>query len=200
MSRYKYTPTTAISDGQNGEGFMLGGIHSIVKGQRLFGPALTVKLPVGENGAIVQAIAQAKPGDVLVVDAKGDMNRAIAGDFVIRMMQLVGIAGLVVDGVIRDLTTVQELAWPVFCKGTTAVAGVKKGGGIINTTVALGGVAVTPGDYIMADDDGVVVIPQQSIGEVMTRANAKISSDEQREHTVLQSRESVIAYLKKMPK
>lgn len=196
MTEFTYKPTTAISDGQNGEGFVAGGIQAISNGFQLFGRAVTVKLPVGENGAVLQAILAAKPGDILVVDAKGDMNRAIAGDFVIQMMQLAGVGGLVVDGVIRDVEAVKNLHFPVFCKGITAVAGVKNGGGKVNTPVAIGGVSVAPGDYIVGDDDGVMVIPQASIEKVMAKTSDKMKRDEERERLVLQSQDTVRDYLK----
>lgn len=193
-----YYPTTAISDGQHGEGFVAGGIRPIREDVTLFGRALTVQLPVGENGAVLEAIAQAERGDVLVVDARGDMNRAVAGDFVMSMMKAVGIAGLVVDGVIRDVEAARALDFPVFCKGTTAVAGVKNGGGRVQVPVAIGEVAVQPGDYIFGDADGVIVVPQSNIYEVLERTQAKIQSDAEREESVLQTEETVRAYLAKV--
>lgn len=195
-----YFPTTAISDGQNGAGYVGGAIHAIRNDYTLAGRAVTVNLPVGENGAILEAILQAKAGDVLVVNAKGDRNRAIAGDFVIAMMKKVGIAGLVVDGVIRDLQAVRALNFPVFCKGTTAVAGVKNGGGMINVPIAIGNVAVRPGDYIFADVDGVVVVPKENLGEVLGKTKEKIVSDEKREAAVLQSKATVLKYLQQVVK
>lgn len=195
-----YFPTTAVSDGQDGSGYVGGGIHAIRNDFTLVGRALTVNLPVGENGAILEAILQAKRGDVLVVNAKGDRNRAVAGDFVIAMMKKVGISGLVVDGVIRDLQAVRALDFPVFCKGTTAVAGVKNGGGMINIPIALGNVAVNPGDYIFADVDGVVVVRQENLGEVIERTKKKLISDEKRENEVLHSKATVLNYLQQVVK
>lgn len=192
-----YYPTTAISDGQNGNGFVAGAIRAIRSDMTLVGRAVTVQLPIGENGAILEAIQLAKAGDVLVVNAKGDRHRAIAGDFVIAMMQKVGIAGLVVDGVIRDLQAVRALGFPVFCKGTTAVAGVKNGGGVVNVPIVLGEAVVYPGDYIFADVDGVIVVPQNDIISVLEKTKNKIASDEIREKKVLTSKKAVITYLKK---
>lgn len=192
-----YYPTTAISDAQDGNGFAAGAIHPIRSDLTVAGRALTVQLPVGENKAILQAIQMANLGDVLVVHAKGDRHRAIAGDFVISMMKKVGIAGLVVDGVIRDIEAVRALKFPVFCKGTTAVAGVKNGGGKVNVPIALGEAVVYPGDYIFADVDGVVVVPANDIDAVMEKAKSKMTSDIEREKKVLSSKKAVIAYLEK---
>lgn len=192
-----YYPTTAISDGQNGNGYVASAIRGIRNDFTLVGRAITVQLPVGENAAVLEAIQKAQPGDVLVVNAKGDRHRAIAGDFVIAMMQKVGIAGLVVDGVIRDLEAVRALNFPVFCRGTTAVAGVKNGGGTVNIPITLGEAVVHPGDYIFADVDGVIVVPQKNFQEVIKKTKAKIASDEKREKKVLVSKVSVLAYLEK---
>ena len=86
----------------------------------------------------------------------------------------------------------------MFCKGTTAVAGVKNGGGRVQVPVAIGEVAVQPGDYIFGDADGVIVVPQSNIDEVLERTQAKIQSDTEREESVLQTEETVRAYLAKV--
>lgn len=192
----KYIPTTAISDGQNGRGFLAGGIAAINPSYKLCGKAITVSLPVGENEAILKALLIAESGDVLVVDAKGDINRAIAGDFVVSMMQKVGLAGVIIDGVIRDIEHIRALDFPVFCKGTTTAAGVKNGGGQVNVPIAIGEGVVSPGDYIFADADGVVVVPSNDIVRVIEKAQAKIASDVAREAIVLESKETVLNYLK----
>lgn len=198
-STIQYIPTSAVSDGQNGRGFVGGGIRAIDANTKLFGKALTVSLPIGENEAVLQALLIAEAGDVLVVDAKGDMNRAIAGDFVVSMMQKVGLAGLVVDGVIRDKEPIKALNFPVFCKGTTVAAGVKNGGGQVNIPIAIGEVVVNPGDYIFGDADGVIVVPSTDMEEVFENAQIKIVSDEGREEKVLQSKATVLNYLQTIP-
>jgi 4-hydroxy-4-methyl-2-oxoglutarate aldolase len=101
-----------------------------------------------------------RSSDILVVDANGDQYRAIAGDFVVGMAQTLGIGGLVVDGVIRDIIGVKALNFPVFLRGTTVAASSKAGVGEVNVPISCGGVSVNPGDIIVADADGVVVIPQ----------------------------------------
>ncbi len=196
--KINYYPTTAISDGQNGEGFVGHGIQVIRDDLVLAGKVITVQLPVGENGAVLEALLLAEEGDVLVVDARGDCNRAVAGDFVISMMQKVGIAGLIVNGVIRDLEAVRSLDFPVFCKGTTVVAGVKNGGGKVNVPVSLGAVSISPGDYVFADLDGVIVVPKANLVEVLVKTKQKIVSDEKREKEVLRDQASTIAYLQKV--
>ncbi|CAH0257961.1 4-hydroxy-4-methyl-2-oxoglutarate aldolase/4-carboxy-4-hydroxy-2-oxoadipate aldolase [Peribacillus frigoritolerans] len=144
------------------------------------GRALTVKIPVGDNSAVLKAIGEAKPGDIIVVDSKGDTYRAIAGDFVVGMMQTMEIGGLVVDGVIRDLEAIKELNFPVFSKGTTVASSGKAGVGETNVPISCGGVTVYPGDIIIGDIDGVVVVPKDKGKEILVKAKDKIMKDEQR--------------------
>lgn len=127
----------------------------------LSGRAFTVKMPVGDNAAVLKAIRTAKPGDILVIDAKGDEYRAIAGDFVVGMAKTLELGGIVADGVIRDMKGIKELDFPVFCKGTTVAASGKAGVGELNVPISCGGVSVKPGDIIVGDADGVVVVPME---------------------------------------
>ena len=179
IQQFKNLPTTAISDAMEG----LNNLESIKPLKEEFhmaGRALTVQMPVGDNSAVLKAIGQARPGDIIVVDSKGDTYRAIAGDFVVGMMQTMEIGGLVVDGVIRDLEAIKEMNFPVFSKGTTFASSGKAGIGETNIPISCGGVTVFPGDIIIGDIDGVVVVPQAMGEEILTKAKDKIMKDEQR--------------------
>lgn len=191
-------PTTCISDAMNGLNNLNPAIKSLKEGYHLAGRALTVKIPVGDNLAVLRAIRESKPGDILVVDAKGDLYRAIAGDFVIGMAQTLGIGGIVVDGVIRDIVGIKELDFPVFSKGTTVAASGKAGVGELNVPISCGGVAVNPGDIIVGDADGVVVIPQTIEREVLAKALAKLKKDQERDEKISGNREAVIKHLDKL--
>ncbi|MFD6439517.1 RraA family protein [Peribacillus sp. NPDC060186] len=144
------------------------------------GRAFTVQVPVGDNSAVLKAIGEARAGDILVIDSKGDTYRAIAGDFVVGMMQTMEIGALVVDGVIRDLGAIKDLNFPVFSKGTTVASSGKAGVGKTNIPISCGGVTVYPGDIIIGDVDGVVVVPQAICEEILKIAKDKILKDEQR--------------------
>ncbi|WP_249712585.1 RraA family protein, partial [Bacillus cereus] len=110
-----------------------------------------VRLPDGENGAVLEAIRAANEGDILVIDAKGNTNRAVSGDFVISLAKGIGVQGFVVDGVIPDIEAIRELNFPIFSSGTTVAAGNKNGGGQVHVPIAIGGVTVLPGAYIIGD-------------------------------------------------
>jgi len=197
--RFQNLPTTAISDATGGHTNVCGSIKPLADHFKIAGRAVTVRLPDGENGAVLEAIRAAQPGDILVIDAKGNTNRAVAGDFVISLAKGIGVQGFVVDGVIRDIAAIRELNFPVFSLGTTVAAGNKNGGGKVNVPVAIGGVSVEPGDYIIGDVDGVIVVPQADAEKIADGAEAKVVKDEAREQEAHENgKESIIAYLDKV--
>jgi 4-hydroxy-4-methyl-2-oxoglutarate aldolase len=184
IKEFLSVPTTCISDAMDGLNNFHPAIKPLKEEYKVAGRAFTVKIPVGENLSVLEAISKAKPGDILVVDAKGDQYRAIAGDFVVGMAQTLGIGGLVVDGVIRDIVGVKALNYPVFSRGTTVAASGKAGIGEVNVPISCGGVPVNPGDIIVGDADGVVVIPQAREQEILANSIEKMKKDEIREESI----------------
>ncbi|EFI66035.1 RraA family protein [Lysinibacillus sp. HST-98] len=196
---FQHLPTTAISDATGGHTNVRSDIKPLADHFKVAGRAVTVRLPDGENGAVLEAIRAANEGDILVIDAKGNTNRAVAGDFVISLAKGIGVQGFVVDGVIRDIAAIRELNFPVFSLGTTVAAGNKNGGGQVNVPIAIGGVTVHPGDYIIGDVDGVIVVPQQDAEKIVVAAEAKLEKDEKRaQEAHANGKESIIAYLDKV--
>ncbi|MGM9921138.1 MAG: RraA family protein [Bhargavaea sp.] len=195
IARYASIPTTAVSDATGGLNNMDSMIKPLREEYRIAGRAVTVKLPGGDNPAMLKAMRTASPGDVLVVDAKGDLAKAVAGDFVVGMMQTLGLAGLVVDGAIRDVRDIKALGFPVFVRGTTVAASSKTGAGEVNVPISCGGTAVRPGDLIIGDADGVTVVPREREQEILQGALAKLEKDEAREREVAGDVEAVRRYL-----
>jgi RraA family protein len=136
---------------------------------RLCGPACTVKVFPGDNLMVHKALDVARPGDVVVVDAGASSLNAVLGDLICTKARHRGIAGFVVDGLIRDLPAVRELGFPVFARGTTPIGPLHRGPGEINYPICCGGVVVNPGDVVVADDAGVVVVPRTFAGTVLQR-------------------------------
>ncbi|MHA2961292.1 RraA family protein [Priestia megaterium] len=194
-NQFEEIPTTCISDTMEGLNNLDPTIKPLKESYKVAGRAFTVKMPVGDNLVVLKAIREAKPGDVLVIDAKGDTYRAIAGDFIVGMAQTLGIKGIVVDGVIRDIEGTKQLNYPVFCKGTTIAASSKVGMGEINIPISCGGQTIHPGDIIVGDADGVVVIPQYFEEEAMERSLDKLNKDIKRAEKVSGQREEIIKYL-----
>lgn len=193
----KFIPTTCISDSMDGLNNLASRVKPLQEHYKVSGPAFTVKMPVGDNRVVLQAIRKASPGDVLVIDAKGDDYRAVAGDFIVGMAKTLGIAGIVTDGVIRDIQGTKALEYPVFCKGTTVAASSKHGWGEINVPISCAGVTIQPGDWIVGDADGVVVVPQCKKEAIITSSLDKLSYDEEREKDVSGNIDAINKYLSK---
>jgi RraA family protein len=133
---------------------------------RLSGPACTVKVYPGDNLMVHKALDIAKPGDVVVIDARGSGANAVLGDTISMKARHRQIAGFIVDGYIRDLTSIREMGYPVYARGETPIGPLHRAPGEINYPVCCGGVVVIPGDVMIADCSGVVVVPQDCIEEL----------------------------------
>ncbi|MEJ3748546.1 RraA family protein [Actinomycetes bacterium KLBMP 9797] len=143
---------------------------------RVAGPAFTVRCPPGDHLMLHAAIHRAPPGSVVVVEA-GDVDYAVAGGNVCAVAQRRGIAGFVVDGVIRDLAEVREMRFPVFARGIIPVPGAKAATEPLNVPVRCGGVEVCAGDLVVADEEGIVVTPQARRDQVVLDARAKLAEE-----------------------
>lgn len=198
VKQFETIPTTCISDAMQGLNNMDPAIKPLKEQYRIVGRAFTVKMPVGDNYTVLKAIRNAKPGDVLVIDSKGETYRTVAGDFMLGMAQTLGINGIVVDGVIRDILATKELNYPVFCRGTTVASSGKAGWGEINVPISCGGTSVQPGDIIVGDADGVVVIPQAIEERILAQSLDKLAKDHEREAAVSGNKEAIMQYLDKM--
>jgi regulator of RNase E activity RraA len=142
------------------------------------GPACTVKVYPGDNLMVHKSLDLAQPGDVVVVDTSCSGLTAVLGDLVCTKARYRGIAGFVVDGLIRDLPAIQALGdFPVFARGVTPIGPLHRGPGEINHAIACGGIAVSPGDIIVADANGVVVVPRDLAEELLERLRARASAE-----------------------
>ena len=170
-------PTTVLADVLGCTSVMDAGIRSLWSPMpRVAGPAFTVSCAPGDNLMLHAAIYRATPGSVLVV-AAGDTDHAVAGGNVCAVAQRRGIAAFVVDGVIRDLAEVRDAGFPVFARGVVPVAGVKAATAPLNEPVRCGGVLVRGGDIVVADDDGVLVIPAESREQAFRDGVAKLAAE-----------------------
>ena len=155
------------------------GIRPLAESMWVSGPAFTVSSPPGQNLAIHRAIVAAQPGDVLVVAMSGDCGFGPFGEILALACQHRGIAGLVIDSTVRDGDDIEALGFPVFCRGLAPSGTAKHEPGELGVPIRCGGVSVEPGDRIVADRDGVVVIPGAAIADV-ERAIDKIVTKETR--------------------
>ncbi|MGF1523458.1 MAG: RraA family protein [Leptolyngbyaceae cyanobacterium] len=171
-SKFSAISPTAYADAMGREQFMDMGIREMwPQMPRIAGPAYTVSCPQGDNLMLHAAIYRATPGSVIVVQA-GDVDYAVSGGNVCAIAQKRGIAGFVVDGVIRDVAEVREAQFAVFARGIMPIPGKKQGPGTLNQPIKCGGVQVFPNDIVVADEEGIVVIPaaqQETAWEIAKR-------------------------------
>ena len=169
--------TAHLSDNMNrlyAGGAALRPMH---RGGKLCGPALTVRAAPGDNLMVHKAIDIAAPGDVIVVDAGGDLTQAIIGDIMSSLAEKRGIAGFVIYGAIRDSAEIAARRFPVYACGVTHRGPYKNGPGEINTTIALGGMVVNPGDIIVGDADGVVSVALAHAEAVLALAKVQLAKE-----------------------
>ena len=159
--------TANISDG-NHRLPTLEGILPLAPGSKAAGPAVTVKTAPGDWSKPVLAIDQAQPGDVIVIDA-GGVPPTVWGECATLSAKQKGIAGVVINGTVRDSSDIRSLGFPVFCKGVCSRAGEPKGMGEIGAPLRISGVLIMQGDWIVADDDGVLALPRAKAAEMANR-------------------------------
>ncbi|WP_346830799.1 RraA family protein [Pseudomonas abietaniphila] len=173
ISRYREVPVANVSDSMNrmtAGGARLRPMH---REGVLAGAALTVKARPGDNLMLHYAIDIAQPGDVIVVDAGGDLSNALIGEMMVAYAVKRGVAGIVINGAIRDACSIGAGDFPLFAAGISHRGPYKDGPGEINVPIAIDGMVIEPGDLIIGDDDGLLCIPYDHVAEVYERATFK---------------------------
>ncbi|HKC43368.1 MAG TPA: RraA family protein [Burkholderiales bacterium] len=145
-------------------------LRPLHRGGKLAGPAFTVKVAPGDNLMVHKAIDIAEPGDVIVVDAGGVLEHAIIGEIMASWAAKRGVAGIVIDGAIRDLGAISAGAFPVYARGVTHRGPYKNGPGEINVPISVGGMVVQAADIIVGDEDGLIAVPQADAEVVLAAA------------------------------
>jgi 4-hydroxy-4-methyl-2-oxoglutarate aldolase len=158
-------------------GFMDTAIRPVWSDVRLVGRAVTVRMPSMDIGVSRAAIRACKPGDVLVVDRAGDTEFACWGGGAGLLAMVQGVAGLIVDGAVTDAMEITDLKWPVYSRSISGLVGrPTREYGEVNTVISCGGVPVSPGDLIVADDDGIVVVRPHEAADLMKEVDSRFGS------------------------
>ncbi|VAW16137.1 hypothetical protein MNBD_ALPHA12-1280 [hydrothermal vent metagenome] len=144
-------------------------IRNLANDKPLLGPAITVKLFPGDNLMLHKALDVAQPGDVVVVDTSGSSSNAVFGDLIANKARHCGIAGFVIDGLIRDIEGVKEVGLPVYARGITSFGPLHRGPGELNYPISCAGVVVNPGDIVTADQSGVVIVRREFASDLLGR-------------------------------
>jgi RraA family protein len=155
-------------------------IKTLKEGMKVVGPAMTVRVPADDNLMIHKALTMVKPGDVMVIDGGGDHYCALLGLLMVSAAIKMGAAGMIVDGDIRDAAELRQSGFPMFAAGISPNGPRKEGPGEINFPISCGGQTVFPGDIIVADDDGVVVVKKEHAAGSVDQVKAVIEKEEKR--------------------
>lgn len=178
VEKFKQIPSSIVSDCLNRYYGMHAGIKPIFEGIRLCGPALTIQSMSGNNLMSHLSLTFAKPGDVLVIDARGYLGNAVWGGVQTAYALKRGVAGLVVDGAIRDVEDMRRTRFPVFCRGVTPAGPHKGWADSVNVPIQCGGIPVQPGDLVVGDDDGVAIVPLKHVEKVYKESVERMKKEE----------------------
>lgn len=183
MMQFKTIPASNTCDVMGRNAAMNPRIRlvSSPKAQMMVGPALTVKCRAGDNLALHAALNMASEGDVLVVSNEEDNTRSLMGEVMMAFLRYDRkVAGIILDGPIRDIDEIGTWDFPVYATGTTPGGPYKEGPGEVNVPISCGGISVNPGDIILADPDGIIVIPRKDAARILEDAKKFQAADEKK--------------------
>lgn len=178
VAAFQVLPVANVSDSMSR--MTAGGarLRPYYSGPTMAGPAFTVKTRPGDNLMVHKALDLAAPGDVVVVDAGGDLTNAMIGELMQSHARTRGLAGLVINGAIRDVAALRASPFPVFAAGVTHRGPYKDGPGEIGVSIAIDGMVIAPGDLMLGDEDGILCIPLAETATVLKAAQAKHAAEE----------------------
>lgn len=166
-----------LADVAGRRGAFDGRIAAVAPEMKLCGPAFTIEVRAGDNLMIHTAMTMAKPGDILVIDGKGDRTCALMGSIMMNACKALKLGGVVIDAAVRDTLELRELGFPVFAVGSNPNGPTKFVPGRINWPVSCGGIAVNPGDLIVGDADGVIAIEREKAASLLGAAAKKVADE-----------------------
>jgi len=173
-------PSSILADVAGRRGALSGRIAALAPTMRFAGTAITVEVRPGDNLMIHAAMAIAKPGDVLVVDGKGDLSSALMGEIMTQQCIALGIVAVVIDGAVRDSEAIRGLGFPMYAAGLNPNGPTKFVPGRLNHPISIGGVTVAPGDLVVGDADGVTVIERDKAAAMLPLAAEKVAAETKR--------------------
>jgi len=169
-----------LADVAGRRGALHGRIAPLAPTMRFAGPALTVEVRPGDNLMIHAALAIAQPGDVIVVDGKGDLTSALMGEIMCQQAARIGVAAVVIDGAVRDAEAIRALGLPMYAAGLNPNGPTKFVPGRLNHPISIAGVSVHPGDLVVGDGDGVTVIERAKAASLLPLAEEKVAAETKR--------------------
>ena len=179
LAAWREIPSAIISDELNRSATMVAAIKPLVPGTTFAAQALTAQVMVGDNAPLHHGVLEAWPGCAIVIDARGHLDTAVWGGVLTYMAKARGVAAVIVDGAIRDVAELRDSGLAVYCRGAVPNGPHKGFGGSVNVPIQCGGTPVDPGDLLVGDDDGIVVIRPSQIDGLLDRAKARIAHEEE---------------------
>lgn len=180
VARAAEYPSSILADVAGRRGALHGRIQGLSPSMRFAGTAITVEVRPGDNLMIHAAMALARPGDVIVVDGKGDLSSALMGEIMSQQCVALGVAAVVIDGAVRDSEAIRALGFPMFAAGLNPNGPTKYVPGRLNHPISIGGVTVRPGDLVVGDCDGVTVIEREKAAAMLPLAAEKVAAETRR--------------------
>ena len=184
-----------LADVAGRRGTLHGRIAALSPEMKLAGPAFTIEVRAGDNLMIHTAMTMARPGDILVIDGKGDRTCALMGAIMINACKQLKLGGVVIDAAIRDSLELRELGFPVFAVGSNPNGPTKFVPGRINWPISCGGISVQPGDLVVGDADGVVVVEREKAASLLPLAAKKLADETARIEDIRRNKDLKPAWL-----
>ena len=185
VRRFRALPVANVSDSMSRMAAAGPRLRPMHAGGAMAGPALTVKTRPGDNLMLHRALDLAEHGDVIVVDGGGELTTALMGELMLAHAKRRGVAGIVINGAVRDLDAIGAQELPVFAAGVTHRGPFKDGPGEINVPIAIDGMVIAPGDLVLGDGDGVLSVPLDAVPAVLAAAEAKQAAEQREMQAIL---------------
>lgn len=178
IEKYKQFDASSVYEAQGKTGLLNHGLKPIIENNLICGPAVTAICYAGSNLMVHAAIEVCKPGDILVIKTIGESNAGMIGDLIVRALIKKGVQGVIIDAGIRDVQELKKLKFPVWCKAIHSEGTTKDRAGWVNVPTVCRDVHITPGDLIIADDDGVVSVEKNNLEDTLKLTKERIKKEE----------------------
>lgn len=178
LDAYQELDVSTVYEAQGKQGLLSSELRPITEGVKLCGPAVTVTCPTGDNLMVHAAIEVCKPGDILVINTIGESRAGMVGELIVTALMKRGVKGMITEAGIRDVAQLRKMGFPVWTKSIYSQGNTKSKGGWVNAPAVCGGTLINPGDLILADDDGVVVVNKNDLATSLQAAKQRVIKEE----------------------